>query len=148
MFDLINCVHQMANGEVTQMNRENTENFGQYLYSIRSSQMTLREFAARVDKSPGYMCDLENNRKDPPNKELLDAIVEILSLDDTERIKLFDLAGKGRQEVSADLPDYIMNSEVGDSVRLALRTAKNNNASVEDWLKFIDEMLEKKDRRR
>lgn len=130
------------------MNRENTENFGQYLYSIRSSQMTLREFAARVDKSPGYMCDLENNRKDPPNKELLDAIVEILSLDDTERIKLFDLAGKGRQEVSADLPDYIMNSEVGDSVRLALRTAKNNNASVEDWLKFIDEMLEKKDRRR
>jgi transcriptional regulator with XRE-family HTH domain len=138
----------MANGEVTQMNRENTENFGQYLYSIRSSQMTLREFAARVDKSPGYMCDLENNRKDPPNKELLDAIVEILSLDDTERIKLFDLAGKGRQEVSADLPDYIMNSEVGDSVRLALRTAKNNNASVEDWLKFVDEMLEKKDRRR
>lgn len=130
------------------MNRENTENFGQYLYSIRSSQMTLREFAARVDKSPGYMCDLENNRKDPPNKELLDAIVEILSLDDTERIKLFDLAGKGRQEVSADLPDYIMNSEVGDSVRLALRTAKNNNASVEDWLKFVDEMLEKKDRRR
>jgi hypothetical protein len=79
---------------------------------------------------------------------LLDAIVEILSLDDTERIKLFDLAGKGRQEVSADLPDYIMNSEVGDSVRLALRTAKNNNASVEDWLKFVDEMLEKKDRRR
>lgn len=105
--------------------------------------MTLRDLAARVEKSASFMCDLENDRRDPPNRELLVKIVEVLSLGEDDSTTLFDLAGKGRKEVSADLPDYIMDSEVSDTVRLALRTAKNTNASVEDWLRFVDEMLAK-----
>jgi transcriptional regulator with XRE-family HTH domain len=119
------------------------ETFGKYLYEKRSPLMTLREMAAKLDKSIGYLCDLENDRKDPPNKELLEKIAEVLSLNDAERIYMFDLAGKGRKEVSADLPDYIMDPEVGDTVRYALRTAKNSRASLEDWLRFAAEMLEK-----
>lgn len=125
------------------MNQTNTQTFGEFLYSKRSPLMTLRDFAARVEKSASFMCDLENDRRDPPNRELLTKIVEVLSLGDDDSTSLFDLAGKGREEVSADLPDYIMNSEVSDSVRLALRTAKNSHASVEDWLRFVDEMLSK-----
>ena len=113
------------------MNETRTESFGRFLYSKRAPLMTLREFSARVDKSPSFMCDLENERRDPPNRELLEKIVEVLSLDEADSTTLFDLAGKGREEVSADLPDYIMNSEVSDTVRLALRTAKRSHASVE-----------------
>ena len=143
MFDLINYVHQIVNCEVTQMKQKDTQTFGEFLYSKRSPLMTLRDFAARVEKSASFMCDLENDRRDPPNSELLAKIVEVLSLGDDDSVTLFDLAGKGREEVSADLPDYIMNSEVSDSVRLALRTAKNSHASVDDWLRFVDEMLSK-----
>ena len=125
------------------MTQTNTDTFGKYLYSKRSPLMTLREFAARVDISPGYMCDLENERKDPPSTEVLAKIAEVLSLDDADYTLLIDLAGKGRREVSSDLPEYIMNSEVSESVRLALRTAKTKGASVEDWLRFVDEMLGK-----
>ena len=125
------------------MNQSDTQTFGEFLSSKRSPLMTLRDFAARVEKSASFMCDLENDRRDPPNRELLEKIVEVLSLVAEDSITLFDLAGKGRKEVSADLPDYIMDSEVSDTVRLALRTAKNSHASVEDWLRFVDEMLAK-----
>ena len=125
------------------MNQIDTQTFGEFLYGKRSPLMTLRDFAARVEKSASFMCDLENDRRDPPNRELLEKIVEVLSLGADDSTTLFDLAGKGRKEVSADLPDYIMDSEVSDTVRLALRTAKNSHASVEDWLRFVDEMLAK-----
>lgn len=143
MFALIHYVHQTVNDEVIDLNQIDTQTFGEYLYSRRSPQMTLREFASRVEKSASFMCDLENDRRDPPNRELLIKIVEVLSLDEDDSITLFDLAGKGRMEVSADLPDYIMNSDVSDTVRLALRTARNGRASVEDWLRFVNEMLAK-----
>ena len=125
------------------MSRTEPQTFGEFLYSKRSTLMTLREFSERVGKSAPFMCDLENDRRDPPNRALLVKIVEVLSLDESDSETLFDLAGKGREEVSADLPDYIMNSEVSDTVRLALRTAKNKGASVEDWLRFVDQMLKK-----
>ena len=121
--------------------------FGEFLYSKRSALYTLRDFAARVEKSPGYMCDVENDRKDPPVKEVLERISEVLNLSEADRITLFDLAGKGREEVSADLPEYIMYSDVSDTVRLALRTAKNSGASVDDWLRFVADMTLKKRKR-
>jgi hypothetical protein len=80
MFVLINYIHLEVNGEVIQMNQTGTQTFGEFLYSKRSPLMTLRDFAARVEKSASFMCDLENDRRDPPNRELLIKIVEVLSL--------------------------------------------------------------------
>jgi len=60
-----------------------------------------------------------------------------------DRERFFDLAGKGRNEVSPDLPEYIMNSDVADTVRMALRTAKSSKASVQDWLDFVQRMQSK-----
>jgi hypothetical protein len=54
------------------------------------------------------------------------------------------VAGKGRREVSPDLPDYIMNSEVSDVVRTALRTAKDYGATAEDWQQFVEKIKRKK----
>ena len=114
--------------------------FGSFLQVHRAGKKTLRAFAADVGVTAGYISDIENDRRDPPGKELLDKMANVLSIVGEDLIEFYDLAGKGRQEVSPDLPDYIMNSALSDTVRLALRTAKDKGASLEDWLKFIDEV--------
>jgi len=114
--------------------------FGSFLQVHRAGKKTLRAFAAEVGVTAGYISDIENDRRDPPGKELLDKMASVLSIVGEDLIEMYDLAGKGRQEVSPDLPDYIMNSELSDTIRLALRVAKDNGASLEDWLNFIDEV--------
>lgn len=47
--------------------------------------------------------------------------------------------------MSPDLPEYIMNSDVSNAVRTALRTAKDSGATVEDWQRFVEEMKQKKE---
>ena len=108
------------------MKQKETHTFGEFLYSKRSSPDDPEGFrdATRVEKSASFMCDLENDRRDPPNRELLAKIVEVLSLGVNDSTTVVGLAGKGREEVFADLPSYIMKSKVSDSVHLALRTRK------------------------
>ncbi len=117
--------------------------FGNYLFKKRSALMVQRELADRIGVSVAYISDVENGRRDPPPYEKLLLIADVLNLKGQDRLLFFDLAGKGRREVSPDLPEYIMNSDVADTVRLALRTAKDSNASVEDWLEFVEKMKKK-----
>lgn len=119
--------------------------FGSFLQAKRSAQMTLRAFTVDIGVTPGYISDIENDRRDPPGKELLDKMAEVLCITGPELVLFYDLAGQGRKEVSPDLPEYIMNSEVSDAVRTALRTAKDSGATVEDWQRFVDEMKRKKE---
>ena len=54
---------------------------------------------------------------------------------------MYDLAGKERKgAVSPDLPEYIMDSEVAPYVRMALRTAKQNDVTVDEWKRIISEL--------
>ena len=117
--------------------------FGDYLQKKRSALMVQRELADRVGVTVAYISDVENGRRDPPQYEKLLLIADALHLKDQDRVLFFDLAGKGRKEVSPDLPEYIMNSNVSDTVRLALRTAKDSNASIEDWLEFVEKIKNK-----
>jgi len=117
--------------------------FGDYLQRKRSALMVQRELADRIGVSVAYISDVENGRRDPPPYDKLLLIADALSLKGQDRTLFFDLAGKGRKEVSPDLPEYIMNSDVSDSVRLALRTAKDSKASVQDWLDFVEKMRQK-----
>ena len=52
---------------------------------------------------------------------------------------MYDLAAmsRSRPAVSSDLPEYIMENEV---VRIALRTAKEVDATDEEWLEFIEKL--------
>ena len=124
-------------------NQYNT--FGSYLQAKRSGKKTLRAFAADIGVTPGYISDIENDRRDPPGKELLDKMADVLEITGPELVQFYDLAGQGRKEVSPDLPEYIMNSDVSNAVRTALRTAKDSGATVEDWQKFVEEMKQKKE---
>ena len=117
--------------------------FGDYLQKRRSSLMVQRALADKIGITVAYLSDVENGRRDPPPYDKLLLIADALGFKGEDRQLFFDLAGKGRKEVSPDLPEYIMESAVAETVRLALRTAKDSNASVEDWLEFVEKMKKK-----
>ena len=113
--------------------------FGEFIANKRATAgITVRGMAEKLDISPGYYGDIEHDRRVPPT-ETLDKLIEIFHLNDEEKILLFDLAGKARDEVSPDLPNYIMEN---DFVRVALRVAKEK-ASADDWQKFINDLENK-----
>ena len=113
--------------------------FGEFIAAKRyNAGHTLRIMAEKLAISPGYYGDIEHDRRVPPT-ETLDKFIEIFNLGDEERILLYDLAGKARDEVSPDLPGYIMEN---DFVRVALRVAKEK-ASADDWQRFIHDLESK-----
>ena len=73
--------------------------------------------------------------------EKLELISQILMLNDEDKTTMYDLAGKKRNSVAPDLPDYIMEH---DYVSAALRTARDLDASEADWLKFVEELRQRK----
>ena len=82
-----------------------------------------------------YLTDIEKDRRNPPEMEKLELISQILMLNDEDKTTMYDLAGKKRNSVAPDLPDYIS---------AALRTARDLDASEADWLKFVEELKQRK----
>lgn len=119
---------------------EHYKTFGEFIAKKRFDQaITVRAIAEIIGVSPGYYNDIEKGRRNPPDRDILDKLIDAFRLNDEERILFFDLAGKARSEVSPDLPDYIMGNDV---VRVALRIAKEK-ASSDDWQRFIDDLERK-----
>lgn len=75
-----------------------------------------------------------NSRKAALTDETLEKLRLALCLNEVESEYFYDLAAIARNTVSADLPEYIMENEI---VRAALRTAKKNNATDQQWEEFI-----------
>ena len=118
--------------------------FGEYVKAKRlEKDINLRKLAEILEIVPAYMSDIEKGRRYPPDREKIYKIAEALSLTEDETNEMFDLAALAKENsVSPDLPEYIMGTE---KARVALRMARDINASDEDWLKII-EMLESKDK--
>ncbi len=118
------------------------ETFGKFIREKRLERgLTLRGLAARLDLSPVYMSNIETDRRAAPTQEHLDRLAAELSLSKAERERMLDLAAKSKtRQVSADLPDYIMERDI---VRAALRTAKEVDATDEEWQEFIDRLTKR-----
>lgn len=69
------------------------------------------------------------------------AQIKISNATVVDKTTMYDLAGKKRNSVAPDLPDYIMEH---DYVSAALRTARDLDASEADWLKFVEELRQRK----
>ncbi len=124
------------------MNTQQYLNFGDFLQKKRTErQITLRKMAEMIGITAPYLTDIEKDRRNPPEMEKLETISNILILSDEEKTTMFDLAGKRRNSVAPDLPDYIMER---DYVSAALRTARDLDASEEDWHKFVEELKQRK----
>lgn len=116
------------------------QTFGDFLKGKRlEKEITLRGFAGMLDVSPVYLCDVEKSRKPAPSSERLKQIAKLLMLEKKEIEEMYDLAAmsRSRPAVSSDLPEYIMENEI---VRIALRTAKEVDATDEEWLEFIEKL--------
>ena len=113
-------------------------NFGDFLQKKRTErQITLRRMAELLGISAPYLTDIEKDRRNPPEMESLEQISKVLNLSEDERAVMFDLAGKKRNAVAPDLPEYIIER---DYVAAALRTARDLDASEADWLRFVEEL--------
>ena len=116
------------------------KHFGDFLSKKRRDRgISSLQMAEIAGLSPGYYCDIEKSRRDPPDREILEKIIAALWMIDKDRELFYDLAGKARSGVSPDLPDYIMEN---DYVRVALRVAKEK-ANADDWQQFIDRLERK-----
>ena len=106
---------------VNEMN-ESYRNFGEFLQKKREERkITLRRMAEKMEK----LCQISR----------------ILNLSDEEETLMFDLAGKKRNSVAPDLPEYIMNRNY---VSAALRTARDLDADEADWMRFVEELRQRK----
>lgn len=114
------------------------KNFGDFLTQKRcEKKITMRQLATKLGVSAPFLTDVEKDRRNPFDIEKLEILAAFLELSDEDRNTMMDLAGKKRETVAPDLPAYIMGR---DYVCAALRTARDLNASEEEWEKFIDEL--------
>lgn len=114
--------------------KDNTE-FGQYLRSVRQAKkISIRQLAKSVNKTPTYISDIEKGNNKPPGRELLDKIIMVLQLDDSQKVrnKLYDLAAKERKDVPADIKEYLMENE---TILKIIRTAKESPNEKQIWVK-------------
>lgn len=113
------------------------QTFGSFVREKRQSiGLSLRTLAAKLDLSPVYLSNIENDRRPAPTRAYLERLEQELHLSKVETEQMLDLAAKSQNNrVSADLPDYIMDREI---VRAALRTAREADATDPEWQDFID----------
>ena len=122
-----------------------TGEFGAFIARKRlEKDVKLKPIAESMGVSVTYLSDIIKGRRNPPDMDGLEALARALNLDQDEREEMFDLAGRDRNQVSPDLPEYIMD-EALPSARVALRRAKSQNLGDDFWQevnKIIDKRSE------
>lgn len=120
--------------------------FGEYLREKRISRnLTLRNFATLINKAPSTISGIENGDKTAPSDEVLKSICLLLNLSVTEESLLYDLAAatKTNNPIPADITQTLKSSS---TIRIALRVAKQLDATDEEWEDFIRRLSEKREK--
>ena len=118
------------------------ESFAELITEIRKNKkLTLRQVAEKLNVSPAYYSDVEKGRRNPLSLEKMEQFANITGMTAEEKVRMYDLAGKGRSEVAPDLPEYIMKR---DYVSAALRTARDLGADQSDWEAFVADLKRRK----
>lgn len=117
-------------------------NFGDFISRKRiEKKITIRKMADMLGVSAPFLTDVEKDRRNPFDIEKLNQLAHILELTKEEKDEMFNLAGKKRNAVAPDLPEYIMQR---DYVSAALRTARDLDAGEEEWHRFVEELKKRK----
>ena len=107
--------------------------FGAYIAQKRvEKDVKLKPIAEKLGVSVTYLSDIIKGRRNPPDIDGLAALADALNLDEEERDEMFDLAGRERNQVSPDLPEYIMGEDI-PTARVSLRRARNSNLGDDFW---------------
>ena len=111
--------------------------FGEFLKNKRiECGKTLRGFATELGIAPAYLSDIEKGNRNPPEK-YLEKIITLLNLTDEEKDTLYDLVSVDKKGVYLDITEYIENT---DTVRVALRRARDKNISNDFWKDVLNKI--------
>ena len=120
------------------MRREFQGSFGDFIQMKRKElNLASLDIAKKLKISTAYYSYIESGNRKAPDRDVQDQLAEILELTEEERLLLYDLAGKTRGLVAADLPEYINSNPY---VRVALRKARDSSLSQDKWMRFIADM--------
>jgi transcriptional regulator with XRE-family HTH domain len=98
--------------------------FGKLLRSLRlGSGIGLRELSRLIEKSPGYLSDVESGKVPPPSEE---TIVEIANALNVDKKALLNAA----QKIDPELSEYVAEQPL---VADFLRMAKDQEFKDDDW---------------
>lgn len=118
------------------------ENFGDFIAKKRQGgKITMRKMAELLGCSAPFLSDVEKGRRNPFDMERMQKFASILSLSEEDKNEMYDLAGKERDSIAPDLPDYIKER---DYVTCALRTARDMEAGRQEWMQFVEELKRRK----
>jgi transcriptional regulator with XRE-family HTH domain len=113
-------------------------NFGEFIKEKRLAKgINLRKLAELTGFAPGYLSDIEQGKRNSPTPEKLAKIIEVLELAEEDITLMNDLAAHSRETVAPDISEYVMNN---DSVRVALRKARELQLGDKEWMKIIESM--------
>ena len=126
--------------------------FGAFIREKRlelEPHVSLRKMAELLNLSPVHMSNIETGRETAPRTEVLNKLVPLLKLNRQEQELLYDLAAKSKDykyttAVPGDLPEYLTTH---DYAKIALRVAKDVDATDDEWIEFI-EKLQKRGKQR
>lgn len=119
------------------------QTFGEFLRSVRrAKRVSIRDFEEQVHKTRAYLSDIERGKSKPPDRELLDIMIEQLNLSDFPSIinRLYDLAAVGRNIVPDDVKEWIMQDEAHRKLLRKCRDKKLTSAQMNGLLKIVEEM--------
>ena len=122
--------------------KKTTVTFGEYLKHKREEkQISLREVARTLGVSAPFLSDVENNRRGPLTEERLADLAKVLNLNEQEQAEMYDIVGKQKGLLAPDLNPYVTERPY---VNAALRAARNLEANEEDWQRFVDDLIKRK----
>ena len=100
------------------------ETFGKKLRDLRvESDIGLRELARLINKSPGYLSDVEHDHVPPPSEDVILKIAEAMTADKNELLAL-------AQKMDPEISNYVAHKpEAADFLRMA----KDKKFDNEDW---------------
>lgn len=108
------------------------ESLGKYLIRLRKQKLNIdvsRKMAEKLEITPQYMHDIENDNRIPSEK-VLKKIEEVLDLNEGEKEKIYDMAASAykNNKVPVDIANYIINnSEAKIKIREMMKKEGKNN---------------------
>ena len=104
--------------------RTSNDTFGKLLRSLRlESGVGLRELARLIEKSPGYLSDVESGNVPPPSEETIVQIASALNVDKKALLK-------AAKKIDPELSEYVAEQpQVADFLRMA----KDQEFNDDDW---------------
>lgn len=111
----------------------NDHSFGAYLRSLRKNQtppMTQEQLAKAINRSKMTVSQFEKGKNAPPQGELLEKIISVLTLTPEQENNLRFLSSETRKTIPGDIESYFFENP---SICKAIRAAQASSADDSFW---------------